>query len=68
MGKIKKMLGKVFGKKKGVVGAGLQGSRAITGIDPGDAGSNTGGTYSTRNRRPGRRGADTPLGARSQRL
>lgn len=42
------------------------GSRAVTGIDPGDPGSNVAPAGPAR--RPGRRNANTPLGPARQRL
>lgn len=72
MGGIKKVFGKLLGKKNratrpGEVDPGL-GSHAVTGITTGDAGSNTGGGTRGNNRRPGRRGTDTPLGPGRRRM
>lgn len=68
MGAIKKMFNKIRGKKTRPGGEERMGSQYITGIAPGDAGSNRGGGGGGRNRRPGRRNADTPLGPGRQRM
>ncbi len=62
MGAIKKLFKGLKGKRPGA------GSQAVTGIAPGDGGTNRPGAYPPKNRRPGRRGADTPLGPGANRM
>ena len=61
-------MGKLFKKMKKRITAVKAGSKPFTGIDPGDQGSNFPGAYPANNRRPGRRGADTPLGPGARRM
>ena len=71
MGSIKKFFRKAMGKKLSSTrpgGTDPWGSRAITGIAPGDRGTNVGNGTRGSNRRPGRRGADTPLGPGRRRM
>lgn len=63
MGSLKKMMRKVLGRSPGDPANFRRGSFAVTGITPGDRGSNT-GRRQTEDGPPGRRrrGARTPLG------
>ena len=61
-------MGKLFKKMKKRMTEIKAGSKPKTGIDVGDQGSNFPGAYPSNNRRPGRRGADTPLGPGRQRM
>jgi hypothetical protein len=56
------LMKKVFGQARtaSALSARDGGSKALTGIDPGDPGSNVAPTGAAR--RPGRRGGGTPLG------
>lgn len=68
MSGVKKIFRKMFAKQKQGTRPGDRevdlGSMAVTGIAPGDAGSRN--SRSSSNRRPGRRGLDTPLGPRGR--
>lgn len=59
-------MGSLFKKMRRRIDMAKPGSNKVTGIDPGDSGSNTGTTK--RRGRPGRRGANTPLGGNRARL
>jgi hypothetical protein len=66
MGAIKKLFNKVRLKTRPGGGDDIS-SRAVTGIAPGDRGSNTGGVNNNRTI-PGRRRPTTPLGPGRQQL
>ncbi len=70
MSGIAKKIGKIFKKRDALApipGAG-QTSRQATGMASGARSSATQASEANANRRPGRRGADTPLGPGRQRL
>lgn len=60
MGSVKKMFEKV--KRRNELTAQGRGSQSITGIAPGDRGSNTGQSSNNRRRLPGRREPRTVMG------
>lgn len=61
-------MGKLFKKFRKRAAEVRAGSKPFTGIEAGERGSNFPGAYPSENRRPGRRGTDTPLGPGRNRM